>query len=170
MAIAKTLIAQTQLVKQLEQRTIKREYQAIVNGTIVAGGTISTDMGRHPTQRKKMAVVANGKPAVTHYRILEKFAYHTLVNVQLETGRTHQIRVHMAHIQHPVTGDSVYGGRLAIPGKLSAPLQQQLRDFKRQALHAWHLGLTHPESGQYFEWEAPLPEDMQQLLEGLKSN
>ena len=154
LVIAKTLEVHTKLVQELQQRQIKREYEAIVNGVMTAGGTIDAPIGRHPRDRKRMAVVASGKPSVTHYRVIKRFAKHTHIKVMLETGRTHQIRVHMAHIHHHIVGDPVYGGRYNSP----------LADFKRQALHARRLGLTHPVSGEYMEWEAPLPNDMQELL------
>lgn len=170
LVVAKTLEAHTHLVKQLQARTVKREYQAIVTGTLIAGGTINVSIGRHPIQRQKMAALDFGKPAITHYRIAERFPAHTRLKVQLETGRTHQIRVHMAHIHHPIVGDLTYGGRLQMPKHASTNLQLALREFKHQALHAQRLGLIHPVSNEYREWHAPLPTDMQHLLEVLRED
>lgn len=170
LVVAKTLHAHTQLVKQLQKHTITREYQAIVTGTLIAGGTVDTFMGRHPMQRKKMAVLDFGKPAVTHYRVVERFRAHTRLKVQLETGRTHQIRVHMAHIHHPIVGDGVYGGRLHLPKGINDKLRDVLRSFKHQALHAQRLGLIHPITNQYVEWTSALPADMQMLIETLRED
>lgn len=170
MVVAKTVPAHTELVRQLQARAVRREYEAIVNGTMVAGGTVDAPMGRHPVQRKKMAVVEGGKTAITHYRVLEKFVTHTRILCRLETGRTHQIRVHMAHIRHPLLGDPVYGGRLRLPAGANQPLIQALRDFRRQALHARRLGFTHPASGAELEFEAPVPEDMQNLIGQLRAH
>lgn len=168
LVVAKTLAAHAYLVNQLQQRLIQRHYQAVVQGVVTGGGTVDEPLGRHPHHRTRMAIVKTGKPAITHYRLLERFNYHSLLLVKLETGRTHQIRVHMAAIRYPLLGDATYGGRLQIPPQATAELSQTLRQFKRQALHAWRLGLTHPESGQWQEWEAPLPHDMQALLSALK--
>ena len=166
LVVAKTLTAQTNLVKQLQKRSFEREYEAIVMGEMTGGGTVDAPIGRHPTQRIKMAVVKNsnnGKEAITHYRIKERMHDYTCVQVKLETGRTHQIRVHMAYINYPVVGDQVYAGRLKLPSDCSDELQQYLLAFKRQALHARKLGLKHPQSGEWIEWEVAVPEDMQQL-------
>ncbi len=168
--IAKTLPAHTSLVRQLQARTISREYSAIVQGVLVAGGTIDMPIGRHPLQRKHMAVVESGKPATTHYRVIERFRAHTWVRVNLETGRTHQIRVHMAHLRHPIVGDATYGGRLKMPSQISEVLRQALRAFKHQALHAQRLGLLHPTTLEPIEWQAPLPDDMQHLLNLLRED
>ena len=168
LVIAKTLQAHTWLVDQLQQREVKRMYWAIAQGELISGGTIEAAMGRHPKQRTKMAVVENGKPATTHYRILERFINFTLVNVQLETGRTHQIRVHFAHKGYPLLGDSVYNGRMNLPKKCPPEMIEAIRDFKRQALHAHSLGFIHPKTKVYQEWEAPLPDDMLKLLECLR--
>lgn len=170
LVIAKTLPAHTALVKQLQKRLIKREYEAIVIGTITAGGTIDAPMGRHAKHRKQMAITINGKPAVTHYRVIERFRTHTHLRILLETGRTHQIRVHMAHIHHPLVGDPTYGGRLRLPANINNTLRDTLRHFHRQALHAIRLGLTHPTTHEYQEWTTPIPNDMQQLLNTLRSN
>ncbi len=165
MVVAKTLEAQTHLVKQLQARTVSREYDAIAQGHILTGGTVDAPIGRHPRQRTKMAVVDfNGKPAVTHYRVAERLGPFTRLRVKLETGRTHQIRVHMAHIGHPLIGDAVYGARLRSPKGLDVDLVRAVRAFPRQALHAAQLGLIHPISGESMQWQVPLPEDMQELL------
>lgn len=171
LVVAKTLTAQTHLVNQLQKRAFDREYEAIVNGEMTGGGTIDQPIGRHPVQRVKMAVMKNpqaGKEAITHYRIKERFHQYTAVSVKLETGRTHQIRVHMAHIRYPLVGDPVYAGRLRLPPDCSEELKNFLLNFKRQALHARKLGLEHPVSGQWLEWEAELPDDMQQLKQLLR--
>lgn len=170
MVVAKTLPAHHRLVRQLQKRDVTRQYQAIVLGVLTAGGMVDEPLGRHPVMRQKRAVTASGKEAVTHYRVLERFRSHTHVMCQLETGRTHQIRVHMAHIRHPLVGDPVYGGRLHIPSGVSAALAEQLRHFPRQALHAARLGFIHPETGEEVSWEAPLPDDMQQLLAALQAD
>ena len=170
LVVARTLEAQTALVEQLQAREFTREYDAVVNGVLTGGGTVDEPIGRHPVDRKRMAVVRNGKPAVTHYRLAERFRAHTHIKVQLETGRTHQIRVHMAHRHNPLVGDPVYGGRLRIPSGCTPELEQMLRHFHRQALHASRLGLIHPQSGEYLEWSAELPEDMRRLLEVMRQD
>ena len=169
LVIARTPVAHKYLVEQLQAREIHREYRAVVQGVMTAGGTVDAPIGRHPNQRTRMAVVANGKEAVTHYRVLERFNNHSYLKVKLETGRTHQIRVHMAHIHYPLVGDPVYGGRLKLPKGASAELNESLRGFRRQALHAQRLGLQHPLTGEWMEWESPLPEDMRQLLDALQA-
>lgn len=168
--IAKTLSAHHALVKQLQQRTMKRHYQAIVQGILIAGGSLTTGIGRHPTQRTKMAIREAGKLATTHYRVKERFRAHTLLELALETGRTHQIRVHMAHLHHPIVGDPQYGGRLKIAVGTSPELMEALQQFKRQALHAWRLEVTHPTTHQALGWEIPLPADMQHLLTLLRQD
>lgn len=168
MVVARTMTAHHFLVKALQARTIHREYRAIVVGQMTAGGTVEAPIGRHPKARTKMAVVATGKPAVTHYRVLERFPKHTFLKLMLETGRTHQIRVHMAHIHYPIVGDSSYGGRLRIPKGASEALRDCLQHFKRQALHAFRLELPHPTSNELMSWTAPLPDDMHSLLEILR--
>ncbi|TDY01183.1 23S rRNA pseudouridine(1911/1915/1917) synthase RluD [Thiohalophilus thiocyanatoxydans] len=168
LVVARTLESQKQLVEQLQARRFLREYQAVVNGVLTGGGKVDAPVARHPTQRKRMAVVQNGKPAITHYRIAQRFRAHTGLRVTLETGRTHQIRVHMAHIHHPLVGDPTYGGRLRLPKGASETLAETLRGFKRQALHASKLGLQHPLSGETLSWEQPLPADMMQLIEVLE--
>jgi 23S rRNA pseudouridine1911/1915/1917 synthase len=169
LVVARSLEAHKFLVDELQQRKFEREYAAVANGVMTAGGTIDAPIGRHPVDRKRMAVVTTGgKPSVTHYRVVERFRAHTWIRVQLETGRTHQIRVHMAHRRYPLVGDPVYGGRLRLPPGSSAAVEQALRGFRRQALHAARLGLTHPDSGGHMEWQAPMPEDMLQLIEILR--
>ncbi len=168
MVVARTLTAHTRLVAQLQARSMGREYLALVQGALVAGGTVEGDLGRHPVQRTRMAVVRGGRPAVTHYRIERRYRDHTLLRVSLETGRTHQIRVHMAHIRHPVVGDPVYGGRLRLAAGAPDPLHRALRAFRRQALHAERLTLAHPHGGQTMSWRAPPPRDMQDLLSALE--
>ena len=168
LVVAKTLQAHAALVDAMQARLIKREYQALVQGKIISGGTIDAPIGRHPRQRQKMAVVHHGgKSAVTHYRVMQRFNAHTLLRVDLETGRTHQIRVHMASIAHPIVGDQTYGGRFKKPAGASEDLLSRLAAFNRQALHAWKLTLDHPISGEQMTWEAPLPADMNDLLECL---
>lgn len=170
LVVAKTLPAQHALVKQLQARRVKREYRALVQGVMTAGGTVDAPIGRHPVNRVRMAVIVSGKPAVTHYRVLRRFCAHTEVRVELETGRTHQIRVHMAHIRFPLLGDPLYGGRLQLPTGASDHLRDTLRGFRRQALHAIRLTLQHPTSGETLTWEAPLPADMQGLLAALEAD
>jgi 23S rRNA pseudouridine1911/1915/1917 synthase len=153
----------------LQARTVRREYAAVCIGAMTGGGTVDLPMGRHPRDRKKMAVLsAGGKSALTHYRIAQRFAHHTYITVRLETGRTHQIRVHMAHLHYPLIGDPSYGGRPRIPRAAAQPLIDMLRRFPRQALHAQALGLIHPRSGEIVHWEIPLPEDMLHLLAVLR--
>lgn len=144
LVITKTLQAHMFLVKELKEHKVLREYEAIVLGNMISGGTVNAPIGRHPTKRTLMAIAENGKSAITHYRIIERFRAHTHLKVQLETGRTHQIRVHMAHIQHPIVGDSTYGGRIKLPKGASAKLIETLRQFKHPALHARRLTLIHP--------------------------
>lgn len=170
LVVARTLPAQKHLVEQLQARQVKREYAAIVVGVMTAGGSIDAPIGRHPVERTRMAVVSGGRAAISHYRVVERFRAHSHIKVRLETGRTHQIRVHMAHLHHPLVGDPTYGGRLRLPPDCSDGLKTVLRGFKRQALHAAALGLIHPGSGEVMNWEIPLPEDMQQLLEALRDD
>jgi len=167
LVVARTLTAQADLVEQLQERSIEREYEAVAIGVMTSGGSVDAPIGRHAIDRKRMAVTRSGKPAVSHYRVAERFRIHTHIKVHLETGRTHQIRVHMAYIHHPLLGDPVYGGRLRIPPGSSEPLIATLRTFKRQALHAARLALQHPESGEPMEWHAPLPDDMTTLIKAL---
>jgi 23S rRNA pseudouridine1911/1915/1917 synthase len=168
LVVARTLPAHTALVRQLQAREISREYEAVSTGVMTAGGTIDRPIGRHRVDRVRMSVREDGREAITHYRVIERFRAHTHVRVQLETGRTHQIRVHLAHVRHPIVGDSVYGGRLLPPRGATPELVETLRAFRRQALHAARLSLMHPGTGQEVEWLAPLPTDMQKLLAVLR--
>lgn len=170
MVVAKTVPAQTHLVDQLQTRTMAREYEALVIGTMVGGGEVDAPIGRHATKRTLMAVRESGKPAVTHYRVIEKFRAHTHIRLKLESGRTHQIRVHMTHIKHPLVGDPVYGGRPRLPKGAEADFVDTLRSFKRQALHAAQLSLFHPATEEWMTWQAPVPEDMQQLIEVVRQD
>ena len=165
MVVAKTLRAHADLVAQLQARDVHREYDAVVMGSMTGGGKVEEPMGRHPQQRTKMAVVQfGGKEAITHYRLQKRYRDHCHVRCFLETGRTHQIRVHMAHIRHPLVGDATYAGRPRLPKGASDALVNMLRSFPRQALHACKLELEHPISGDTMSWEVPLPDDMQALL------
>ena len=170
MVVAKTVPAQTHLVDALQRREITREYEAVAIGRMTAGETVDEPISRHPTKRTHMAVHPMGKPATTHYRIMEHFRAHTRLRLRLETGRTHQIRVHMSHITHPLVGDPVYGGRPRPPKGASEAFIKTLRGFDRQALHATMLRLYHPISGIEMEWHAPLPQDMVDLVEALKAD
>ena len=170
MVVAKTLEAHTDLVAQLADRTVSREYEAVAVGAMTGGGTVNAPMGRHPIHRKLMAVLSSGgKRAVTHYRVATRFPHHTHIKVKLETGRTHQIRVHMAHIGFALVGDKTYGKSFKIPKGANSHLIEALKAFPRQALHAAKLGLEHPGTGEYTEWTAPIPEDFKGLLAALKS-
>ena len=169
MVVARSLSAHASLVAQLQARTVRREYQALVQGVPVSGTTIDAPIGRHLRDRLRMAVVESGKPAVTHYRVAERFAAHTLLDVKLETGRTHQIRVHLAWRRYPLVGDPLYGGRQRLPAGVPTALREALAGFRRQALHARRLALVHPESGREMCWEAPLPRDFARLLEVLRA-
>ncbi len=170
MVVAKTLQAQTDLVEQLQERTVSREYEAIVFRVMSAGGVVEEPIGRHPTNRLKMAVVAGGKPSITHYRVLERYRGHSHVQLKLETGRTHQIRVHMSHLRYPLVGDTLYAGPPRFPKGATPELATALKDFDRQALHARRLGLVHPVTGDYMEWETDLPEDFLTLLDVLEED
>ncbi len=167
LVVAKTERARLDLIEQLRTRTLEREYLAIVTGVLVAGGTVEAPIGRHPRERTRMAVTSAGKPAVSHYRIKARYRAHTLLQVKLESGRTHQIRVHMAHLRHPIVGDPVYGGRPHLPAGASETLKRALQGFKRQALHATRLGLVHPATGEEMTWSAPPPADMAALITAL---
>lgn len=168
MVIARTHGAHHHLVEQLQARSMGRRYQALVAGDFTAGGRVAEPLGRHPTDRTRMAVRHDGRTAVTHYRIGERFPGHTLLRCSLETGRTHQIRVHLAHIRRPIVGDPVYGGRLRLPPGADEAITEALRGFRRQALHAETLTLTHPETGETMTWTAPLPADFEALLAALR--
>jgi len=167
MVVAKNLMAQNALVEQLQDRSMGREYEAVAIGVMTGGGKVDAPIGRHHKDRKRMAVTDSGKPAVTHYRVLDRFRGHTHIRCKLETGRTHQIRVHMSHISYPLVGDPVYSGRMKLPAGCSPELKEALRSFGRQALHAKRLELWHPATGDMMEWEVDLPEDMLHLLEEL---
>jgi len=162
--VARTLTAHKTLVDQLQAREFEREYLAVVRGYITAGSTIEQPLARHPTDRKKYAVRMAGKEAITHYRVEKRFAKHTLLRVKLETGRTHQIRVHMSHIHHAIVGDQVYGGRFRAIANASELMSETLRAFKRQALHAARLGVVHPVTGEAISWTCDMPDDMQNLV------
>ena len=170
MVVAKTIPAQTKLVRDLQKRKITREYEAVASGIMTKGGTVDQPMARHATKRTLMAVHPMGKPAVTHYRIMENYRNYTRLRLRLETGRTHQIRVHMAHIAHPLLGDQTYGGRPRPPKNASEDFMEVLRNFKRQALHAVMLRLAHPITGEMMEGYAPLPDDFVELLNALKAD
>jgi 23S rRNA pseudouridine1911/1915/1917 synthase len=170
MVVAGTPIAHASLVRQLEERSVKREYEAVCVGVMTGGGTVDAPIGRHPVDRVRMAVREGGREAVTHYRVVERFRGHTHVRCRLETGRTHQIRVHMAHVRYPLVGDPVYGGRLAVPPGASAALSEALRGFRRQALHAARLELVHPGHGEIVHFEAPVAADLAALLAVLRAD
>lgn len=171
MVVAKNVPAQTSLVSQLQRHAVERIYDAVVVGKMARGGTIDKAIGRSPGDRKKMAVRAmGGKEAVSHYRVLEHFREHTRIRVKLETGRTHQIRVHMAYLGFPLVGDPVYGSRFRIPKKMQEEFVQFLRGFHRQALHAGALSLTHPATGKIMKWKAPMPDDLFELVDVLRED
>ena len=166
MVVAKTEAARLGLTAQLVDHSLHREYLALVNGRIISGNTIDEPIGRDKGDRRKMTINMMGKEAVTHYRVDERFRNHTLIRVQLETGRTHQIRVHMTHIGFPLVGDQTYGRRLAIPGDCDPVLEKQLRSFKRQALHATRIEYEHPITGEHQAWQRDMPDDMKALVDG----
>lgn len=169
LVVAKTLEAQTSLVRQLQARTVKREYRAIVWGQVWRNGTVDQPIGRHPHARTKMAVLRTGKPAITHYEVLERFGTNTYMRCRLETGRTHQIRVHMQFLKSPIVGDPQYGiGNIIPHKKMSDVLREATTNFERQALHAIKLGLIHPTTNTFMEWQIELAEDMKALLEAMR--
>ncbi len=170
MVVAKTLEAHTDLVAQLQKRSVSRIYEAIVVGVVTSGATVDAPIGRSSSQRQRMAVTEGGKPAISHYRVLERFRSHTHVRVKLETGRTHQIRVHMSHVGFPLVGDQTYGGRFRIPPAASQTLVETLKHFPRQALHARFLELDHPTTGKRMKWESPLPDDLVWMLTLLRQD
>lgn len=170
LVVARTLQAHTALVEQLSAREIHRQYEAVVNGVLIAGGMVDAPLDRHPVDRLRRAVVEDGKPAVTHYRVRERFRGHTAVECTLETGRTHQIRVHMAHVRHPLVGDPLYGGSLRLPKGATPALVDTLRGFRRQALHAERIVFAHPRSGESVEVLAPRPADLDTLLATLRQD
>jgi len=167
MVVAKTLEAHTDLVNQLQARSVERIYQAIVHGVVTGSGRVDQPMGRHPKQRVKMAVVANGKPAQTNYQVIQRYTEHSHLRLKLETGRTHQIRVHMAHLGYPLVGDSLYGRRNQSASRASLQLAETIENFDRQALHAVELGFVHPASGEPVNFSSPLPADFVALVEAL---
>ena len=164
MVIARNEKSQKYLVEQLQSHSVVREYSAIVYGHMISGGSVNDPIGRDPKDRVKQAVSSNGKDATTHYRVIDRFKNHTHVKAVLETGRTHQIRVHLSHIGYPLLGDPMYGGRVRFPKKASEILKESLLGFKRQALHSKKLTLNHPSTGELMSWKAPLPDDMLELL------
>ncbi len=164
MVIARNEKSQKYLVEQLQSHSVVREYSAIVYGHMISGGSVNDPIGRDPKDRVKQAVSSNGKDATTHYRVIDRFKSHTHVKAILETGRTHQIRVHLSHIGYPLLGDPMYGGRVRFPKKASEILKESLLGFKRQALHSKKLTLNHPSTGELMSWKAPLPDDMLELL------
>ena len=172
MVVARSLRAHSSLIEQLSGREVHRQYLAVVVGPMIAGGTVDAPIGRHPTDRIRQAVVkeGQGKQAVTHYRVRERCRAHTLVECRLETGRTHQIRVHMAYAKHPLIGDPLYGGSFKLPKAATPELVEALRGFRRQALHAEKLSFRHPVSGEAVTTESPMPDDMQALLSALRAD
>jgi len=170
MVVARSELAQKNLVEQLQTHAVSREYSAIVYGHMISGGTVDAPIGRDSKDRIRQAVVeeGEGKDAVTHYRVIDRFAHHTHVKCILETGRTHQIRVHMSFIDHPLVADAMYGGKIRFPKKADDKIKEALKGFNRQALHAKKLTLTHPISGETMSWKAPLPNDMQSLIKVLE--
>ncbi|MDB2590477.1 23S rRNA pseudouridine(1911/1915/1917) synthase RluD [Candidatus Thioglobus sp.] len=169
MVVARSELAQKNLVEQLQTHAVSREYSAIVYGHMISGGSVDAPIGRDPKDRIRQAVVeeGEGKQAVTHYRVIDRFKHHTHVKCILETGRTHQIRVHMSHIEHPLIADPMYGGKIRFPKKAEEELKDVLKGFNRQALHAKKLTLMHPISGEEMSWKAPLPKDLDDLLKAL---
>jgi len=170
LVIARSPEAQTSLSRQLLARSVTREYEAVCVGVMTGGGSIDKPIGRHRNDRLRMTIREDGRPAMTHYRVLERFRAHTLTRVQLETGRTHQIRLHFSHMGYPIVGDPVYGGRLGMPKGASPELADQLRGFKRQALHAASLSFDHPRTGKRRSFTSPLPADLTQLLSALRAD
>ena len=170
MMVARTLQAHNALVAQLSAREVHRQYLAVVVGALVSGGTADAAIDRHPRDRIRMAVREDGRDAITHFRLRERFRAHTLLECRLETGRTHQIRVHMAHLKHPIIGDPLYGGSLKLPRGATDELVAALRGFRRQALHAETLEFVHPVSGEPVRCSAPMPADMQALVKALQDD
>ena len=168
MVVARSELAQKNLVEQLQTHAVSREYSAIVYGHMISGGTVDEPIGRDPKDRIRQAVVEDGKDAVTHYRVIDRFAHHTHVKAILETGRTHQIRVHLSYIGHPLIADPMYGGKIRFPKKADDHLKNALKKFNRQALHAKKLTLTHPITFEQMSWKAPLPQDLKDLLKVLQ--
>ena len=164
MVVAKNTRSQTFLVEQMQNHLVEREYSAIVYGHMISGGTVKENIGRDSKDRLKQAISKSGKEAITHYRVINRFKSHTYVKVILETGRTHQIRIHLSHIGHPLIGDPTYGGRVRFPKKACQELKEVLNIFGRQALHSKKLSLIHPVSGESMTWKTDLPDDMKELL------
>ncbi|MGB1110941.1 MAG: 23S rRNA pseudouridine(1911/1915/1917) synthase RluD [Gammaproteobacteria bacterium] len=167
LVVARSARAHRQLVDQLSRHEVAREYLAIAQGQLISGGTVDAPIGRDPRHRIRMAVVDSGRHAITHYRVEQRFNSYTLLSVSLETGRTHQIRVHMAHLHHPLLGDPLYGGRSKLPGGVSEALRKRVQSFERQALHAKRLSLRHPGNGETVTWESSVPDDLQQMIDHL---
>ncbi|MGA2191095.1 MAG: 23S rRNA pseudouridine(1911/1915/1917) synthase RluD [Steroidobacteraceae bacterium] len=170
LVVARTPAAHTSLTRQLMARSVEREYRAVCVGVMTSGGTVDEPIGRHRSDRLRMTVRQDGRPAVTHYRVLERFRAHTYLSVKLETGRTHQIRLHLSHLHYPIAGDPVYGGRLALPKGATLKLRDTLRGFKRQALHAASLAFDHPRTGKRLRVQSPLPRDYADLLAALRED
>lgn len=170
LVVARTLTAQHHLVAQIESRRVARTYQAVCQGRFTGGGTVDAPIGRHRTERKKMAVSERGRPSRTHYRVLERFRAQSLIELSLETGRTHQIRVHMAHLRRPVVGDPVYGGRPRFPKNSTEALRESLQNFGRQALHATQLAFDDPDTGVRASFDSPVADDIAELLDALRAD
>jgi 23S rRNA pseudouridine1911/1915/1917 synthase len=172
MVVAKTLPTHTALVAMLSEHAVERQYEAVVLGTLIAGGTVDAPIGRHIGDRLRQAVrdEEDGKHAITHYRLRERFRAHTLIQCNLETGRTHQIRVHMAHVGHPLIGDPLYGGGLKLPKRATPELVSALRGFRRQALHAERLAFEHPATGETLAFESQRPQDLDALVSTLRAD
>ncbi|CAA6827469.1 MAG: Ribosomal large subunit pseudouridine synthase D (EC [uncultured Thiotrichaceae bacterium] len=168
MVIAKSMKAHKSLVDQLQERSVKREYLALAQGNVISGDTIEGNIGRHPVDRKKMAVVDGGKTAITHYRVERRFVGHTLLRVNLETGRTHQIRVHLSWKHYPIVGDTTYQGRPRIPKEVTVEAREAVQQFPRQALHATKLSLVHPDTAELMSWAVDMPADMYALMDTLE--
>ena len=167
-AVARTEVASLSLTRQLQERTMHRQYQALVQGELIAGQTLDAPIGRHPRARQQWCVRSGGREAITHIRVRKRYVGMTLLDVHLETGRTHQIRVHLSHLGHPVIGDPVYGGKRRMPAGLTAEIRDCVAAFQRQALHAGSLKLRHPNQDKECAWEIELPEDFRALLERLE--
>lgn len=170
MVVARSQAAHTRLVEMIQSRQLNRQYEALVLGLLTSGGKVDAPIGRDPVHRTRMAVNLAGKEAVTHYRLIERYRIHSHIRLKLETGRTHQIRVHMAHVKHPLLGDPTYGGRMQVPAQASDELLSLLRNFRRQALHAVQLGFNHPISHEAMQWNSELPEDFQQMVRALRDD